>query len=83
VLGVRAEDLTLVAVETAPFRGKVFTCELTGEAALVTLKLGQQLVTAKADKSYRAKAGESCGLSAMSSSCYLFDAATELRLRLD
>jgi multiple sugar transport system ATP-binding protein len=83
VLGVRAEDLAVVASDTAAIRGDVFTVELTGEATLVTLKLGQQFITAKADKTHRAAMGERGGLMATAARCYLFDAATEQRLRLD
>ena len=50
VLGVRAEDLALSEHSVAAITGEIFTVELTGEATLVTLKLGSQFITAKADK---------------------------------
>jgi multiple sugar transport system ATP-binding protein len=83
VLGVRAEDLALVAPEQAAIQGNVFTVELTGEATLVTLKLGQQIVTAKADKTHRADMGARAGFTVAAAQCYLFDGANELRLRID
>ena len=84
VLGVRAEDLALTEIErtVAPIRAPVFTVELTGEATLVTLKLGTQFVTAKADKSYRAASGERCALAINADRCYLFDGSTEQRIRV-
>jgi multiple sugar transport system ATP-binding protein len=83
VLGVRAEDLSLVSAERAAIQGNVFTVELTGEATLVTLKLGQQFITAKADKSHRAAMGERAGFAVTAAQCYLFDGATELRIRIE
>jgi multiple sugar transport system ATP-binding protein len=82
VLGVRAEDLTLIAPDQAAIQGEVFTVELTGEATLVTLKLGQQFIAAKADKTHRAGMGERAGFTVAAAQCYLFDGATELRLRI-
>ena len=81
ILGVRAEDLVLVEPRAAAIQAPVFTVELTGEATLVTLKLGHQFITAKADKSHRAAMGERAGFSVTSKRCYLFDGHTELRLR--
>ena len=82
ILGVRAEDLALTELSAAVIQAPVFTVELTGEATLVTLKLGQQFITAKADKSHRATMGERAGFSVTSERCYLFDGETELRLRM-
>jgi multiple sugar transport system ATP-binding protein len=83
ILGVRAEDLSSVEPDAAVIQGPVFTVELTGEATLVTVKLGSQFITAKADKSYRATMGDRAGFWVAADRCYLFDGATELRLRLD
>ncbi len=82
ILGVRAEDLVLTTPDAAAIQGPVFTVELTGEATLVTLKLGHQFITAKADKSHRATMGERAGFNVSAERCYLFDGDTELRLRL-
>ena len=82
VLGVRAEDVALVEPNDAAIQGDVFTVELTGEATLVTLKVGAQFITAKADKALRLKMGERAGFTMPASACYLFDSATEQRIRL-
>jgi multiple sugar transport system ATP-binding protein len=83
VLGVRAEDLTLGSPSTAAIVGDVFTVELTGEATLVTLKLGHQFITAKADKTYCADIGEREGFMVAAAQCYLFDSTTQLRLQIN
>ena len=83
VLGVRAEDLAVVAAAGAAFSGEVFSCELTGDATLLTLRLGQrQLATAKADKGKRAAIGQALGLHAAAHACFLFDSATGARIRV-
>ena len=82
ILGVRAEDLALVEPRAAAIQAPVFTVELTGEATLVTLKLGRQFITAKADKSHRATMGDRAGFWVAADRCYLFDGATELRMRM-
>ena len=83
VLGVRAEDLALSEHSVAAITGDIFTVELTGEATLVTLKLGSQFITAKADKSFRADTGARGAFVVTAAQCYLFDGATERRLRID
>lgn len=83
VLGVRAEDLALIEPSAAVIQGLVFTVELTGEATLVTLKLGHKFITAKADKTHRAAMGERAGFTVSAERCYLFDGETEQRLRMD
>jgi multiple sugar transport system ATP-binding protein len=82
VLGVRAEDLVIVASDAAHIRGEVFSFELTGDATLATLKPGGQFVTAKAGKDYRASIGEQLGFMADSARCYVFDGLTQDRLRI-
>ena len=82
VLGVRAEDLALVPTEGAAVCGKVFSCELTGDATLVTLAAGKQRITAKCGKDLRANMGQAAAFSATASCCYLFDAANGMRIRV-
>jgi multiple sugar transport system ATP-binding protein len=81
VLGVRAEDLRVADPSQAQFTGSVFSFELTGDATLVTLQVGAQRITAKAAKSFRVRMGETLGLACEASRCYVFDAASQLRLR--
>ncbi len=82
VLGVRAEDLALSTAPGASISGAVFSCELTGDATLVTLQCGAHRVTAKAGKAVRGDVGEALAFSVGAAHCFLFDAATQLRLRV-
>jgi multiple sugar transport system ATP-binding protein len=90
VLGVRAEDLTVLPAASAPpttalgtFDGAVFACELTGDATFVTLQVGSQRVTAKAGKEVSEAVGEPRVLSTTAARCFLFDATAQTRLRWD
>ena len=81
VLGVRAEDMTVVAPDAAQIVGNVFSFELLGDATTVTLKLDDQFITAKSGKSFRANMGERSGFAVKAERCYLFDGKTQNRMR--
>ena len=81
VLGMRAEDLSVSSNQGVPISGEVFSFELTGDSTLVTLQLGAYRVTARADKDHHTAIGQQQGLCADASRCFLFDAATQARIR--
>ena len=81
VLGVRAEDMSVVAPDAAQIVGNVFSFELLGDATTVTLKLDDQFITAKSGKSFRANMGERSGFAVKTERCYLFDGKTQNRMR--
>ena len=81
VLGVRAEDLSIAKPTSDGMHGEVFSFELTGDATQVTIKLADQMVTAKAAKEFRVKIGEPIAFGLSAGECYLFDAQTEQRIR--
>jgi multiple sugar transport system ATP-binding protein len=81
VLGVRPEDLVLCDGANAQIAADVFAFELTGDATAITLKAGDTMVTAKAGKEQRVAMGSRQGFSARASSCFLFDAQSQARLR--
>jgi len=83
VLGVRAEDITLTAPEQAQIRAEVFSFELTGDSTLVMVRIGEQVVTARASKDYRARIGEPAGFAVRAEHCHIFDGQTQNRLRLE
>ena len=83
VLGVRAEDILVVAPEHAQVTGHVFSFELLGDATTVTLRLADQFMTAKAGKTFRTNMGEKVGFALKTERCYLFDGQTQNRMRLD
>jgi multiple sugar transport system ATP-binding protein len=82
VLGVRPEDLRVVPADTpgALFNGEVFTVELTGDSTYVTLKSGEQLVSAKQGKQFRAEVGQRLAFAAEPARCHRFDAKAGSRL---
>ena len=83
VLGVRAEDLSVAPVAAdAAVQGEVFSFELTGDATLATLRAGAGLVVARSDKTFRASMGSRLGLDVAAAHCFLFDAATQQRIRV-
>ncbi|SIS72789.1 carbohydrate ABC transporter ATP-binding protein, CUT1 family [Roseivivax lentus] len=78
-LGFRAEDSEVSATDgqiTAP----IYTLELLGDATMVAVRLGGALVTAKTDKSFRARIGETISIRIPRDHCHLFDAHTGKRL---
>ncbi len=80
VLGVRPEDVRLADAAGSEVQGKVFTCELTGDAVLVTVQMGGCRVIAKADRTFRIGDGEAVGLKFDASRLHLFDARSKQRL---
>jgi len=83
VLGVRAEDMMVTAPEQAQIRAEVFSFELTGDSTLVMVRIGEQVVTARAAKDYRARIGEPAGFAVSAQQCHIFDGQTQNRLRLE
>ncbi len=83
VLGVRAEDMAVTAPEQAQIRAEVFSFELTGDSTLVMVRIGEQVVTARAAKDYRARIGEPAGFAVSAQQCHIFDGQTQNRLRLE
>ena len=80
VLGVRPEDLALAPVGAGAGDLTVYSTELTGEATLVTLSVGDTRISVRADKTTRPAIDSRVGLNIDPRTCYLFDAATEKRV---
>lgn len=84
VLGVRPEDISVLPagdIARAAVAAEVFAFELTGDATLVTVKLGALMVTAKAGKDYRSAMGAPVGFAVAAARCHLFDAQSQLRVQ--
>ncbi len=78
-LGFRAEDAATVPAGgqiTAP----VYTMELLGDATMVTVRLGDAMVSVKADKAYRIAIGDTVSISVPTAICHLFDTASGERI---
>ncbi len=82
VLGIRPEDLSVVATGAGAADAPVYAFELTGESALVTVTIGGQQVCARADRRFRCEIGDVVGLAVDPVRLYLFDAQTENRIRI-
>jgi multiple sugar transport system ATP-binding protein len=78
-LGFRAEDAALADVDgqiTAP----IYTIELLGDATMLTVRAGGQLVSVKANKDYRAEIGDVVSFSIPAEICHAFDSTSGERL---
>ena len=78
-LGFRAEDAEVVP-SGGQISGPIYTMELLGEATMVSLRIGGALVSAKADKSFRAEIDDPISIRIPTEHCHLFDAETQARI---
>ncbi|CUH81991.1 ABC transporter ATP-binding protein [Tropicibacter naphthalenivorans] len=79
ILGFRAEDVTLVP-EGGDIHAPIFALELLGEASMVAVRVGRELVNLKAAKDFRAEIGSMVRASIPAQGCHLFDIETGQRL---
>ena len=78
-LGFRAEDATVVA-SAAQINAPIYTMELLGAATMVSVRIGDALVSVKTDKSYRAAIGETVSIRVSPDHCHLFDSDSGARI---
>ena len=81
VLGMRPEDIEIVAPGRGDVDMPVYATENTGESVMLTVELGHQRIAAKGDRYLKAQIGEIVGLKVSPQHLYLFDAKTEQRIR--
>ena len=81
ILGVRPEDCTIVAPESAELKGEIYTIELIGDHTLVTVKAGDDYITVKAPKDFSGKSGSQIGVSFSKERMFVFDKDTGVRIR--
>jgi len=82
VLGVRAEDITIVDAGDGNLDAEVYAFENMGESVLITAEIGKQRLTAKGERYLRKDMGEIVGLRIDPAHIYLFDPQSGLRIRL-
>ena len=80
VLGFRAEDAEVGDTEGSGIAAPVYTMELLGEAAMITVRLGDALVAVKAHKEFRIDIGDEASIRVPAGICHLFDRHTGERL---
>lgn len=78
-LGFRAEDAE-IAGDHGDLNAPVYSMELLGEASMVTMKVGDALVSVKAGKEFRAQIGEPVSAKIDAGICHLFDRRSGERL---
>jgi multiple sugar transport system ATP-binding protein len=80
-LGFRAEDANVVeGGGTGEINAPIYTLELLGDSTMVSVRLGGQLVSVKADKSFRAEIDDMVAFHIHTDHCHLFDTETGARI---
>ena len=79
ILGFRAEDAS-VAKRKAQINAPIYTLEILGDATMVTVKIGNSLVSVKADKSYRARIEDPISINIPAQKCHMFNQETGDRI---
>lgn len=78
-LGFRAEDATLAA-EAGQIEAPIYSVELLGEATMISMRVGGELVSVKTTKDYRAQIGDVVRVNIPATACHIFDRSTGQRL---
>ena len=78
ILGIRPEDTEVS--QDGNIKGKVYSFELTGDSTYVTVKLGEDLLIAKAKSEYKTSIGSPISLSINRNKTYFFDSKSEKRI---
>ena len=78
-LGFRAEDATL-ATEGGQIGAGIYSVELLGEATMISMRVGGELVSVKTTKDYRAEIGDAVRVNITPAACHLFDKASGARI---
>ena len=81
-LGFRAEDAEMTD-GPAELEAEIFALELLGDASMVAVEVGGDLVNLKAAKDFRAEIGTPLVARIPRAACHLFDATTGERLQLE
>ena len=81
VVGVRPEDVQVVAPAAGLFDAPVYAFELTGESVLVTVTISNRHFAARADRHFRCAIGDQVGIRFDPARTYVFDQASEARIR--
>jgi multiple sugar transport system ATP-binding protein len=82
VLGVRPEDAHVVAPRApdAHLTALIYSVELTGESTLVSVPVGDRLLTLRADKEFAGDFDQEIGVRLAPERVFLFDAQTQARI---
>ena len=78
-LGFRAEDAEVVKSK-GNIKAPIYSIELLGDATMVTVRINGNLISVKADKSFRAEIDDMVQIRVPVDHCHLFDAKTGERI---
>ena len=81
VIGLRAEDCSVVGPGEGQLRAKLFANELIGDHTLVTAKIGEDTLSIKAPKDFEGGFDADIGVAFDPEKLYLFDKTTGARIR--
>ena len=73
------QDLAVVGVD-AQSNAPLYSLELLGEASMVSMRVGGELVSVKTGKDYSAEIGQPISVTVPANACHLFDQATGARI---
>ncbi|MEM6987017.1 MAG: ABC transporter ATP-binding protein [Pseudomonadota bacterium] len=81
VLGIRPEDCAVASPAEGTLAGKIYTNELIGDHALVTVDWGGDQISIKAPKEFDGQQGDEIGVVIPRDKLFVFDQASGLRVR--
>ncbi|MEL6463728.1 MAG: ABC transporter ATP-binding protein [Pseudomonadota bacterium] len=81
VMGVRPEDCTIAPPDQGTLSGKIYTNELIGDHALVTVDLGNDQIAVKAPKDFTGDQGDEVGVIISPDHLFIFDESDGKRIR--
>ena len=79
-LGFRPEDADLASGSTSQITAPIYSLELLGDATMITVRIGGELVATRAPKDFRAQIGEPVSLAVPQEICHLFEKETGARM---
>ena len=82
VLGIRPEDVSITETESANLTSTVYALEPTGDMTLVASKAGEQMIVAKATRTFRRDIGAPVRFAFDPDRIYLFDGGSGDRITL-
>ena len=81
VLGIRPEDCTIADPSEGTLTGKIYTNELIGDHALVTVDWGEDQIAVKAPKDFALEQGAEVGVIIPRDHLFIFDESDGKRIR--
>ena len=81
IMGVRPEDCSISASAEGTLSGEIFTNELIGDHALVTVDWGDDQISVKAPKDFAGEQGDTVGIIIHRDSLFVFDESNGQRMR--